>query len=92
MPSFRLRFDAAAILHREGVNTKTVVIPAGSVVATAGPVEKGHSSDRNQMVAVEWNGKKFSMFRLDLLERSDRAKGASQTSTIHSSELDGNMQ
>ena len=76
MPSFRLRFDAAAILQTDGVKAKTVVIPAGSVVATAGPVENGQSSDRNQMVPVEWNGKNLSMFRSDLLERSDRANGA----------------
>jgi hypothetical protein len=77
MQYFQLKSDAAAILLRDGIRAKAVVIPAGSVVAAAASAEIPRGADRNKMVAVEWAGKSLSMFRVDLLERGERAKGSS---------------
>ena len=75
MHYFQLKSDAAAILHKDGARAKAVVIPKGSVVAAVVSVEIARSADRNTMVAVDWDGKRLSMFSADLLERGARAWG-----------------
>jgi hypothetical protein len=55
-----------------------VVIPAGSEVSSADPIDTRLRLDRSAFVAVKWAGMMVQMFRLDLVERGERIRNAGE--------------
>jgi hypothetical protein len=75
MERFRLRSATTAVCHQNDETKGTaVVMPAGSEVVSADPIDAHAAFDHAQFVTVKWAEKTVQMFLLDLLERGERVK------------------
>jgi hypothetical protein len=73
MEHFRLKSATTAVHYQLGVpKGVAVLIPAGSEVSSADPIDMRQRLDRSALVPVKWAGMMVQMFRLDLVARGER--------------------
>jgi hypothetical protein len=75
MHRFRLKSATVVVHHQDGgPKGIAVVIPAGSEVSSADPIDTRTRFDHSALIEVRWAGRTVRMFRLDLVERGERVQ------------------
>ena len=68
MQSYRLRAAIPAILHKRGGDQISVTLPHGAVLADSSEA----SSILLGMTGVSWEGRHYSVYLIDLLQKAER--------------------
>jgi len=76
MYRFRLKLSTVGVYCANNGRKIAEVIPKGAELTTTDADVGDPSADRRKLIAVEWQGRPFAVFLVDLLDRGDQVRQA----------------